>query len=99
MWAPHIDRVEPLGPIRVGMRGVVHGPLWSRARFAITAVDEHVGTWAWTVRIGPARLTIAHEVGDGRTAIVIDGPAPLVLAYVPVARVALGRLVRLPTPA
>jgi hypothetical protein len=43
--------------------------------------------------LGPARLTIAHEVADGRTAVEIDGPAPLVIAYAPVARLALSRLV------
>jgi hypothetical protein len=97
-WAPHITRVEPRGPLVEGMRGVVHGPLWARATFDVARVDEEAGTWGWTVRVGPARLRIDHEVGDGRTAIVVDGAAPLVLAYEPVARIALRRLVALPEP-
>ena len=43
-------------------------------------------------------MTLDHGVepaGTGtRTTLAVDGPAPVVLAYVPLARVALGRLVR-----
>lgn len=95
-WAPHIRWVDPEGPLVVGMRGVVHGPVWSNARFEVTSVDPPAGRWAWRVQAGPVRLTIDHEVADGMTAVVIDGPAPFVLAYAPIARLALQRLVRSP---
>jgi len=94
-WAPQIQRVEPLGPLEEGLRGRVDGPLFARARFEVTRVDEAARRWSWRVAIGPAHLTIGHEVGEGVTAVVIEGPAPLVLAYAPVARLALARLVNL----
>ena len=43
---------------------------------------------------GPARLRIRHEVADGVNAVEIQGPAPIVLAYAPAARLALERLAR-----
>lgn len=94
LWAPHIQRVDPEGPLVAGMRGVVHGPAGSNARFEVTSVDPPNGRWTWRVRSGPVRLTIDHEVADGMTAVVIDGLAPFVLAYAPVARLSLERLVR-----
>ena len=33
------------------------------------------------VWVGPARLTIDHELADGVTAVEIDGPAALVRTY------------------
>jgi hypothetical protein len=93
-WAPQIRRVEPLGALETGMRGKVEGPFWTTARFEVTAVDEAAGLWTWRVQVGPARLTIDHEVADGLAAVEIDGPPPLVYAYAPVARIALARLVR-----
>ena len=79
-----------------GMRGVVEGPFGTSAGFEVTSVDEAKGRWAWRVRVGPARLTIAHEVADGMAAVEIGGATSLVMAYAPVARAALGRLVRMP---
>lgn len=94
MWAPQIRRVEPQGPLEEGMRGVVEGPFWARARFEVTTIDEAARRWTWRVQVGPAHMTIDHEVADGVTAVVIEGAAPLVLAYAPIARLALVRLVR-----
>jgi Polyketide cyclase / dehydrase and lipid transport len=94
-WAPQIRHVEPVGPIEEGMRGRVDGPFFARAKFEVTSVDEAARRWSWRVAIGPAHLTIGHEVSEGATAVVIEGPAPLVLAYAPVARLALSRLVNL----
>ena len=95
-WAPQIRRVHPQGPLEEGMRGVVEGPFWAKARFEVTVVAEAERRWTWRVQVGPARLTMDHEVADGRTAVEIDGPTPLVHAYAPVARIALTRLVHLP---
>ena len=93
-WAPQIGRVYPIGPLEVGMRGVVDGPFAVRARFEVTRVDEVARRWSWSVRAGPARLTIDHAVMDGRTSVDIEGPGPLVQAYVPLARFSLTRLAR-----
>ena len=96
-WAPHIRSVDPLGIIYAGMRGVVEGPFRSRARFEVTSVNEAQRLWTWEVRLGPVHLVIDHEVAEGDTAVTIEGPAPFVLAYAPVARRALERLVNLPS--
>jgi hypothetical protein len=95
VWAPHIRAVRPLERIHPGLRGEVEGFLGVRVRFEVTEVDETAGRWTWRVEVGPARLTITHEVADGRTAVEIDGPAPIVAAYAPVARLALSRLVHI----
>ena len=98
-WAPQIrgvtasaDRIAP------GVTGRVRGPLGVRVAFVVTGVDEQRRTWAWDVRCGPVRMHLRHGVEpDPRGAatwLVIRGPAPVVAAYLPVARVALGRLVR-----
>jgi hypothetical protein len=94
-WAPQIRAVRPLERLRTGLSGEVEGLAGLRVRFEVTEVDEAAGRWTWRVHLGPAALTIEHEVADGRTAIVLDGPAPVVVAYAPVARLALSRLVRL----
>jgi hypothetical protein len=93
-WAPQIREVHPTSRIRPGSTGEVVGVAGTRVRFEVTEVDEPAGRWTWRVRIGFASLTIAHEVADGRTEVEIVGPAPVVLAYAPVARIALARLVR-----
>jgi hypothetical protein len=93
-WAPQIRRVEHSADrIAAGVTGVVHGPLGLRVAFTVTAVDEPARTWAWSVRCGPIRLRLRHGVSpDGGTWLVVRGPAPVVAAYLPVARLALHRL-------
>jgi hypothetical protein len=91
-WAPQIRRVHPLGPLEVGMRGVLDGPFAVRARFEVTRVDEVARRWSWRVHVGPACLTIDHAVMDGRTSVDIEGPGLLVQAYAPLARLSLPRL-------
>jgi len=93
-WAPQIREVRAEGPLRPGLEGEVLGPLGARARFEVIDVDEANGTWTWVVRSGPVRLRIEHEIAEGLAGLVISGPAPAVLAYAPVARAALSRLVR-----
>lgn len=39
-------------------------------------------------------MTIEHHVADGFAALVINGAAPVVVAYEPIARLALARIVR-----
>ena len=101
-WAPQIRSVETDGPgpqrIHVGMRGTVHALLGVSVRFKVTEVDEARRRWAWLVRLPLLTLRLEHTVepwraSGTRTGLVVEGPAPVVLAYVPVARLALHRLV------
>lgn len=94
-WAPQIRRVETAAArIAPGVTGTVHGWLGVRVAFVVTAVDEAARTWAWDVTFGPLRLHLRHGVEtDGATWLTVDGPALVLAAYLPVARIALQRLV------
>jgi hypothetical protein len=98
-WAPQIRRVDtPAARIAPGVTGRVQGPPGVAVAFVIGEVDEQARTWAWDVRCGPVRLHLRHGVeADPRGAatwLTIRGSAPVVLAYLPVAGLALRRLVR-----
>ncbi len=98
-WAPQIKRVSASGPRRVaGMTGRVHGPVGVHVDFVVDAVDEDARRWRWTVRRGPLVLRLEHTVvarpRGCSTSLRIDGPLPIVVGYAPLARLALGRLVR-----
>jgi hypothetical protein len=101
-WAPHIRRVDTTAPrIAPGVRGRVHGPSGLAVDFVIGEVDEQRRTWAWDVRLSALRVHLRHGVevdpadpAGTATWLRISGPAPAVVAYLPVARLALGRLVR-----
>lgn len=97
-WAPQISRVEyPFDRLTEGARGRVFGPLGVHLDFVVDAVDEDAREWAWTVRFGPLRMQLAHGVAaverGASTWLRLRGPLPVVLAYVPLARFALHRLV------
>ncbi|WP_030484210.1 SRPBCC family protein [Nocardioides aequoreus] len=105
-WAPQIQRVETdAARIAAGVHGTVHAGLLRRptlpVRFRVDAVDEDARTWAWQVRLGagPARVTlrlehgVTEEAGGSGTWLRVRGPLPVVAAYAPLARLALGRLV------
>jgi len=66
-------------------------------RLPTLADSRAARAWSWLVRIGPVELALRHGVeADGagsRTTVDIEGQAVVVLAYAPVARFALGRLV------
>jgi hypothetical protein len=99
VWAPYILGVECTDPrILEGSTGRVRGPLGVTVAFAITAVDEDAGTWSWDVALGPLALSLDHGVspaGSGtRTWLTVDGPAPVLAAYLPLARLSLEFLVR-----
>lgn len=93
-WSPQIRRVDyDFRTLRTGTDGVVHGPLGLRLPFTVISVAPADRTWRWIVRLGPIRLRLAHRVTDGGTELFLDGPAVLVLAYLPLAQLALNRLV------
>ncbi len=92
-WAPHIRGVSTSGPLRPGLQGEVIGVLGLRARFEVLEVDAERGSWTWVVRSGPVRLRIEHEVSEGRAGLVVSGPTAAVLAYAPLARLVLARIV------
>ena len=97
-WAPFISGGAASGTVLTpGLTGTVHGPLGSRAAFEVDAVDSEERTWRWTVRSGPIRMELGHEVlprpGGGSVATLeLNGPAAVVLGYGPAASWALRRL-------
>ncbi|NEK60702.1 SRPBCC family protein [Geodermatophilus sabuli] len=99
-WAPQITGVDvPVDRLAAGVRGRVRGPAGLAVPFVVDTVDEQARRWSWTVEAGPVRLHLLHWVADGpdggsTTGLRISGPAPVVLAYAPLARLAIGRLVR-----
>ncbi|WNV75734.1 SRPBCC family protein [Geodermatophilus sp. DSM 44513] len=98
-WAPQITGVSvPVDRLAAGVRGRVHGPLGVRLPFLVETVDEAARQWSWTVSAGPVRLHLLHWVsaapdGGSTTGLRVSGPAPVVLGYAPLARLAIGRLV------
>ena len=97
-WAPHVSRVEVAEDhLREGLRGTVVGLGVLPVRFRVAHVDASARTWDWVVRAGPLALHLAHSVqaeGTGSaTGLRMTGPLPVLLAYAPVARLALRRLV------
>jgi hypothetical protein len=98
-WSPQITRVDATAErIAAGVTGRVHGPVGVSIDFVIERVDESAHTWTWRVHRGPVTLRLHHAVvateGGSMTSLGIEGPLPIVLAYAPLARFALTRLVR-----
>ncbi|MHB9757384.1 SRPBCC family protein [Streptomyces sp. BYX5S] len=98
-WAAQIRSVETEGVLRAGMRGRVKPVVGPAVRFVVTDVDVEARAWAWRVRAGPVRMQLGHTVDRSgvsgvSTRLTIEGPALVVLAYAPLARHALHRLVR-----
>ena len=101
-WAPQIQGVETdLQRLTAGGTGKVRTGLLHRPTlgipFRVLAVDEAAREWAWEARLGPLRLRLEHGVTahltGSSTWLKVHGPLPVILAYAPVARFALGRLV------
>lgn len=98
-WSPQIRYVECAEDrLAAGLTGRVHGWFGVTANFEVLSVNELDRTWSWRARSGPVTLTLHHAVlpvSDGsQTNLEIEGPAPAVLLYAPLAKVALRRLVR-----
>lgn len=98
-WSPQIVGVEADATrIAPGVRGRVRGPLGVPVDFVVETVDELARTWSWRAHLGPVGVWLWHSVeprGDGcSTTLRVRGLPPVVLGYAPLARWALGRLVR-----
>lgn len=95
-WSPQIRSVE-YGPERIvpGTTGVVRGPFRLPVRFRILSVQERA--WSWRAGVAGITLTLTHTVegvaAGTRTGLAVSGFGPVVLLYLPVARLALRRLV------
>ncbi len=106
-WAPQIRRVEVDGErLEPGTVGRVVGPVGASVGFTVDLFDDDARRWSWTVRPRAAllpgvplpTLRLEHGVDAAdkgtHTWLRVQGPLPLVAGYVPVARLALHRLVR-----
>ena len=75
-----------------------HGPFGVGVAFEILRVDHDKRCWAWRVTVAGITLVLGHDVfaqaSGSSTTLDITGPAPVVIGYAPIARIALGRLVR-----
>ena len=97
-WAPHLTGADASAPrLATGVSGRVHVLGLLRLPFTVTAADHPSRRWSWVVRLGPLRLALEHGVDPhprgSRTWLVMHGPTAVLLAYVPIAWVALRRLV------
>ena len=99
-WAPFIVGVDASARVLgTGVTGTVTGVGGLRVGFEVLAVDPAARTWRWRARLGPIALVLDHEVAErpcgGSVAVLaITGAAPVVLAYLPPAQLALRSLVR-----
>ena len=92
-WSPQVRHVTPDHRLHAGMRGRVDLVL----PFVVLDVDEVGRRWSWVAGQWPLRVHLEHTVepdGPGtRTTLLVAGPAALVLPYLPLAQLALRRLV------
>ena len=98
-WAPQIRHVQCRHDrLGIGSEGRVVGPLGLTVPFIVDDWNDADRRWTWTVRLGPVGLRLEHGVDSDRagssTFVRVHGPAPIVLPYLPVARLAVHRLVR-----
>ena len=96
-WSPQISRVEAgADRLALGVRGTVYLVGGLPLGFTVTSCRPEDRTWSWQVRLGPVTLDLDHAVfpaGSGsRTTLSMAGPALVVSAYAPLARLALRRL-------
>ena len=99
-WSPQIRSVDYATEyLLAGTGGVVHGPAGLLVRFRIVEVDDAaaIRRWSWIATTAGVTLRLGHTVeavGTGtRTGLTVEGPSLVVAGYLPVARLALHRLV------
>lgn len=95
-WAPQLRTATCTDTrVRAGSRGTAHGPRPLRVPFEVLVVDDVERRWSW--RVGwPIAITMGHGVDEGErggASAWVDLPLVL-LGYVPLAQLALRRLVR-----
>jgi hypothetical protein len=94
-WMAGVIAVDADGPVlRAGLEGELRLAGGVTARFDVLDVDERATTWTRVVRLGPASLRVEQRVDEGFGSIEAIGPAIVVLAYAPLARRSLDRLLR-----
>jgi hypothetical protein len=103
-WSPQVVSVD-YRPRRLvpGTKGVVRGPLRVAIPFEVLAVDESDPSrrvWRWRAGALSLHVELEHVVepapappGGTLTRLVLSGPAPIVVPYLPLAWLALYRLV------
>lgn len=96
-WSPQIASVEAGSTmLEPGLTGRVHGPFGVAVPFQV--VEVGVRRWSWEVRPLGLRLQLDHRVlprlDGAATELRMRGPAPAVLAYAPLAQLALRKLVQ-----
>jgi hypothetical protein len=96
-WSPQIQGVSaPERRLRPGLQGHVRGPLDVKVSFTVTEVHERSWSWEVALPLGLG-LHLFHDVtafeSGAATSLRVTGPAPVVLAYAPLAQLALHRLV------
>ena len=97
-WSPQIRRVDAVGLLRPGLEGTVTTYLPVAVHFRVVEVHAADRTWSWDVRLGPIRIGLDHGVRADPTAgsstwLRLRGPFPVIMAYAPLAQLALRRLV------
>ncbi|MBM6405300.1 SRPBCC family protein [Phycicoccus sp. CSK15P-2] len=97
-WAPHLREVDyPHEVVQQGTSGRVTGVAGVVALFTVESVDHDARRWSWQVRSGGVHVRFEHGVDpaeDGCEAWLVGHALwPVLLAYAPLARWALGRLV------
>lgn len=100
-WSPQIRSVdyarERLAPATTGVVRGVGGVLVPFEVLAVSESDVRSRSWTWRARVLGVALEFTHVVEPDAagtvTRLLVTGPLPLVLPYLPVARLALHRLV------
>jgi hypothetical protein len=93
-WSPQVRLVSTHERIRPGLRGRVDGVL----PFVVLDVDERGRRWSWVAGHRPLTMHLEHTVaatdgGGTLTTLTTVGPAWLVAPYLPLAQLAIHRLV------
>lgn len=97
-WSPQIKALHCEGRrLSPGLSGTVESAVGVHAAFVVDAVDHDRRTWTWRVHLGRIRIRLHHEVRPGRgttPSLTMDGPQLVLVAYAPLARLAMHRLVQ-----
>jgi hypothetical protein len=96
-WLGATD-VRASGLLEPGTDGVIVTRGGIGVPFEILDVDEPAGRWVRTITVGPVRLRLEHEIDEGLAGVVVTGPGPIPLLYVPTARRTMRRLAAAQSP-